>query len=88
MASSSSDKICIQCDKGFEKNNPLNHVGAQYHDDHNEKHPLKTILEQTTALSLNNLACNTAEYLQNKTATFIHLRNKSRPRKTLIEDTQ
>ena len=84
MASSSNDKICIRCGK---KNDPLNHVGARYQDNQNEKHPLQTILEQAQALKLDNLASIIEGNLQNKTPTFIHLscrhylRNNFRPRK-------
>ena len=76
----------------FFKKNPLNHVGARYRDDQNEKHPPKTIFEQACALKLNNLPPNIKENLQNKTPTYIHLsfrdylKNKSRPRKRLTED--
>ena len=89
MTSSSSDKICIRC------GDPLNHVGAQYCDDQNEKHSLKTILKRAHGLKLNNLASNIAENLQNKTPTFIYhvettssKTTKSRPRNRLIEDAQ
>ena len=73
MASSSNDKICIRCGESLEENDPLNHVGALYQDNQNEKHPLQTILEQAQALKLDNLASNIEENLQNKTRTFIHL---------------
>ena len=60
-----SDKICIRCGESFKENHPLNHFVARYRDDQNEKHPLKTILEQTLTLKLNNLASNIAENVQN-----------------------
>ena len=72
MASSSNDKICILCGKNLKENDPLNHVGAQYWDNQNKKHPLQTILEQAQALKLDNLASSIEQNLQNKTPTFIH----------------
>ena len=72
MASSSNDKICIRCGESLKENDPLNHVGARYRDNQNEKHPLQTILEQAQALKLDNLASSIEENLQNKTPTFIH----------------
>ena len=94
MASFSNDKTCIQCGESWKENDALNHVGARYQDNHNEKHPLETILEQAQALKLDNLASNIEENLQNKTPTFIHLscrdylRNNSRPRKRSMGDAQ
>ena len=61
MVSSSNDKICIRCGEGLKENDPLNHVGAQYRDNQNEKHPLQTILEQAQALKLDNLASSIEE---------------------------
>ena len=72
MASSNNDKICIRCGESLKANDPPNHVGAQYRDNQNKKHPLQTILEQVQALKLDNLASSIEENLQNKTPTFIH----------------
>ena len=97
MQSSSSEKIYIQCGKSFKENSPLNHVGAQYHEDQNEKYHLKTILDQAHALQLNNLASNIAEIFKIHSTfspTFIHLscrdylRNISRQSKRLLENVQ
>ena len=92
MTSSCSAKICIWY--GDKENDPLNHVGAQYCDDQNEKLPLKTILKQAHGLKLNNLMSNIAKNFPNKTPTLInlscrgYLRNKFCPRNWLIEDAQ
>ena len=92
MTSSCSAKICIWY--GGKENDPLNHVGAQYCDDQNEKLPLKTILKQAHGLKLNNLMSNIAKNFPNKTPTLInlscrgYLRNKFCPRNWLIEDAQ
>ena len=94
MASSSNDKICIRCDESLKEKDPLNHAGARYRNNQNEKHPLQTILEQAEALKLDNLASSIEGNLQNKTLTFIHLscrdylRNNSRPRKRSMGDAQ
>ena len=86
--------ICSRCGESSKENNLLNQVGSKYNDYQNEIHPLKTILEQAHVLKLSNLASTIAENLQNKTPTFIYLscrdylRNKSRPRKRLIEHAQ
>ena len=94
MTSSSNDKICIRCRESLKENDPLNHVGARYRDNQNEKHPLRTILEQAQALKLDNLASNIEENLQSKTPVFIrlscrdYLRNNSRPKKRSMGDAQ
>ena len=94
MASSSNDKICIRCRESLKENDPLNHVGARYRDNQNEKHPLQIILEQAQALKLDNLASNIEENLQSKTPVFIrlscrdYLRNNSRPKKRSMGDAQ
>ena len=94
MASFRNDKMFIRCGESLKENDPLNHVGARYRDNQNEKHPLQTILEQAQALKLDNLASSIEENLQNKTPTFIHLscrdylRNNSRPRKRSMGDAQ
>ena len=67
MASSNNGKICVRCD------HPLNHVGAWYRGNQNEKPPLQTILDQAQGLKLENLVSNIEENLQNKTPTFIRL---------------
>ena len=66
MASSSNDKICIRCGESLKENDPLNHVGARYRDNQNEKHPLQTILEQAQALKLDNLASSIEEIFKTK----------------------
>ena len=73
MASSSNDRICIGCGTSLKENDSLNHVGARYRDNQNEKHPLQTNLEQAQALKPDNLASSIEENLQNKTPTFFHL---------------
>ena len=73
MASSSNDKICIQCGESLKENDLLNHVGAQYQDNQNERHPLQTISEQAQPIKLDNLASNIEENLQNKTPTLFIL---------------
>ena len=73
MASSSSGKICIQCGERFKENNPLNHVGTQYRDDQNEKHPRKTVLEQTYALKLNNVASKKSSKTKLQHSFIYHL---------------
>ena len=40
MTSSSNDKICIRYGESLKENDPLNHAGARYQDNQNEKHPL------------------------------------------------
>ena len=86
MALSSIDKICIRWDKSLKENNPLNHVGARYCDDKNEKHPLRAILEQAHALKLNNLASIIANSSKQNSNIYsfimerlLYLRNKPRP---------
>ena len=63
MASSINDKICIRCGGSLKENDPLDHVGARYRDNQNEKYPLQTILEQAQALKLDNLASSIDENL-------------------------
>ena len=46
----------------FQRKQPIN---TRYRDDRNEKHALKTVLEQVHVLKRNNLATNIAENLQN-----------------------
>ena len=36
----SNDKICIRYGESLKENDPLNHAGARYQDNQNEKHPL------------------------------------------------
>ena len=43
MASFNNDKICIRCSESLKQNDALNHAGARYQDNQNEKHPLQTI---------------------------------------------
>ena len=95
MALSSIDTICIWRSKSLKEKNPLNHVGARYCDDQNEKHPLRTILEQAHALKLNNLASIIANSSKRNSNIYsfimerlLYLRNKPRPIKRLLEDTQ
>ena len=83
----SSVKKCIKCDDGTKDNDKLNSVGLYFKPSKNKTHPLCTLIDQATELSMWPLVEKLKHNLTLNLPTHIHfscrmyLKNQSRPSK-------
>lgn len=89
------NNLCIKCKEGPVAGNAINHVGAHHKEGMGKKHPIDTIIDHATTLSLEDLVSTLKHNKTNNIATFIHincrnyLKNNSRPKRSASsEDVQ
>ena len=70
---SGEEKLCIHCKENSKDGDPLNHVDSKFPDRAERKHPVDTLIEHASKLSLNDLVTRLEEHKRQKIPVLIHL---------------